>query len=400
VGLIELVVGASLAWSPASTGTASAAEPPATLERARTMRVEDASGQPIATVTVRPDTRTVLELPPGRYRLVEADGSRREVTVGDDGILVASAGPSGGPTARPTALAPVHATPRPDAKPATTRPRDPSRQLRWAAPLVATFIPGVGHAMARRPGAAVGIFAGAAALTFAAVATGIGGDPREGTAVGASGRSAAREVLRTGGFVLATDALALLWIGQIADAWVSATGKIVRARKQHVVALSLQRASAVGMRPGEPAIARYDDFTVAVMGQVFPRLSVGLADLGLHLGGLGRPVTLQVGARIAGRVLERDRFWLVVAGGAILQGTRGYASAPPDEGGNLRRERGRFGATLYAQLEARVFVLDRLSLDVAPRFSLPLATRYYGHDRAIPRWAPTLELVAGPTVYF
>ncbi|MBC8071805.1 MAG: hypothetical protein IAG13_25995, partial [Deltaproteobacteria bacterium] len=72
--------------------------------------------------------------------------------------------------------------------------------------------------------------------------------------------------------------------------------------------------------------------------------------------------------------------------------------AAPD--GTRERERGRFGATAYAQLEARIFVLDRLSLDVGPRFSVPLTTRYYGNDRAIPRWAPTFELLAAPTVYF
>ena len=54
----------------------------------------------------------------------------------------------------------------------------------------------------------------------------------------------------------------------------------------------------------------------------------------------------------------------------------------------------------YVQLESRIFVLDRLSLDVSPRLSVPLGTRSYGRGAAIPRWSPTFELAAGPTVYF
>lgn len=398
VRLASIFVAATLAWMPATRALADDA-PLAQTEG--TVRVEDERGTPIAEVVVRADERTELALPPGRYRLVAQDGSRREVTVGDDGVLALGNGPAEPEAARPGApVARVDTPPPTSATPARRARKDRSRHVRWGAPLAAAILPGSGHAITHRPAAAFGIFAGAAGLTFAAVATGLGGDPREGTTLGATHRSATREALRTGGFVLATDALALLWLGQVADAWVSATGKQVKSKTSHAVAVSLSRASAVGMRPGEPAMARYDDFTLAVLGQVFPRLWVGLADLGLHTGGAGRPVTLQVGARIAGRVLERDRLWLVVAGGAILQGTRGHATIDPVGDDPPTRERGRFGATLYAQLEARIFVLDRLSLDVAPRLSVPLATRYYGHDRAIPRWAPTLELVAGPGVYF
>lgn len=394
----SLVVGAAL--SCALAGPVAAADPP------RTLQVVDAQGQPVAEIVERSGERTALTLPPGRYRLVASDGSARDVTVADDGVLaVGSAAP---PQPAPDPAARDDA-PRSDPPPGRTTPsdarakkprKDRSKHRRWGAPLAATFLPGSGHAIARRPGAGFGIFAGAAALTFAAIATGIGGDPREGTTLGDPKRSASREVLRTGGFVLATDALALLWLGQIADAWVEATGKRVRGRTQHAVTVSLQRASAVGMRPGEPAIARYDDFSLAVLGQVFPRLWIGLADLTVHTGGNGRPVTLQVGARVAGRVLERDRFWLVIAGGAMLQGTRAHSTLAPIGDTPPVRERGRFGGTVYGQIEARIFVLDRLSLDVAPRLSVPLATRYYGHDRAIPRFAPTFELVAGPQVYF
>lgn len=389
----SFVVGAALSCALARPVAAADPSP-------RTLQVVDAQGKPVAEIVERSGERTELALPPGRYRLIASDGSARDVTVGKDGLLAIGSAPPQPTIATPPAE-PIAATPDEPAPQLSKKPRkDRSKHRRWGAPLAATFLPGSGHAIARRPGAAFGIFAGAAALTFAAVATGIGGDPREGTTLGDARRSASREVLRTGGFVLATDALALLWLGQIADAWVRATGKRVRGRTQHAVSVALQRASAVGMRPGEPAIARYDDFTLAVLGQVIPRLWVGLADLGVHTGGVGRPVTLQVGARVAGRVLERDRFWLVIAGGAILQGTRGRSTVPPIGDVPAPRERGRFGGTVYGQIEARIFVLDRLSLDIAPRFSVPLSTRYYGQDRAIPRWAPTFELVAGPEVYF
>ncbi|HWB73386.1 MAG TPA: hypothetical protein VG755_00495 [Nannocystaceae bacterium] len=396
----SLVVGAAL--SCALARPVAAADPP------RTSQVVDAQGQPVAEIVERKGERTTLTVPPGRYRVVASDGSARDVTVGDDGVLAVgtaaeptrAAAPSDDAGGVPAPRDTTRAGSAPPDEPAKKPRKDRSKHRRWGAPLAATFLPGSGHAIAGRPGAGFGIFAGAAALTFAAIATGIGGDPREGTTLGDPKRSASREVLRTGGFVLATDALALLWLGQIADAWVQATGKRVRGRTQHAVAVSLQRASAVGMRPGEPAIARYDDFSLAVLGQVIPRLWLGLADLTVHTGGSGRPVTLQVGARVAGRVLERDRVWLVLAGGAILQGTRARSTLPPIGDAPAERERGRFGATVYGQIEARIFVLDRLSLDIAPRLSVPLATRYYGHDRAIPRWAPTLELVAGPEVYF
>jgi hypothetical protein len=401
VRLARLVAGAALACALA--GPARAAAPSGSSAASATLRVEDAQGRPVAEIVERPGERTELSMPPGRYRLVASDGSSRDVEVGEDGRLAIG-------TATPTKPAPADEPALPTARgddeapanapPESKKKRDRARHARWGAPLAATFLPGSGHAIARRPAAGFGIFAGAALLTFAAVASGLGGDPREGTTLGDPRRSASREVLRTGTFVLATDALVLLWLGQIADAYVSATGKRVRGRTDHAVAVALQRASAVGMRPGEPAIARYDDFTLAVLGQVAPRLWVGLADLGLHTGSTARTVTLQVGARIAGRVLERDRIWLVLAGGAILQGTRGRSTVPPIGDEPAPHEHGRFGATVYGQFEARIFVLDRLSLDIAPRLSVPLSTRYYGQDRAIPRWAPTFELVAGPEVYF
>ncbi len=355
-------------------------------------RLEDAQGGTVATYVVGPGAASSIGVPPGEYVHVAPDGTRKTVRVGEGERFE---------TGAPRQVRRIEHVPRALPPPAALPPRNDraSRPVKhaWAAPLLGALLPGSGHAIARRPGAAFGWFAAAAGLTFGSVALGLSSDPDEGATPGDRGRSAAREATRHGAFVIATDALALVWIGQAADAWVAAKRKTVRAKKRHVVAVSLQRATTVGMRPGEPAMARYEDLTIGVLGQVMPRLSVGVADLGVH-GRSGGRLTLQGGVRIAGRVLERDRVWLMVAGGAIFQGTSGPRTidTPTAQG----REQGRFGATLYTQLETRVFVLDRLSLDFGPRFSVPLATRYYGGGRALPRWAPTVELVAGTQVYF
>jgi len=356
-------------------------------------RLEDGQGRVVATFVVRPDTASSISVPPGNYVHVQPDGTRSEVRIGLGERFVAS----GAKATPPPAKRPLVARPQPE--PGVPGPRTDRKgpvKHAWAAPLLASFLPGTGHAIARRPGAAFGWFAAAAGLTFGSVALGLSADNREGATPGDAGRSGAREAIRHGAFVVATDALALVWIGQAADAWVAAKRKIVRAKKRHVIAVSLQRATTVGIRPGEPSMARYEDLTIGVLGQVIPRLSVGVADLGVH-GRSGGRLTLQAGLRAAGRVLQRDRVWLVVAGGVIFQGTSGSTTL---DTATPRRERGRFGATGYAQLETRVFVLDRLSLDIGPRFSVPFATRYYGGGRALPRWAPTVELVAGTQVYF
>jgi len=371
---------------PAPAEAASAAPGP------RMTEVFDANGTLVARVVERPGSATRLDLVPGSYRVVAPDGTARTVEVPPSGVLVlGDASPSSSAAATPRPTARVETPTR------TAAPR-PRRWTRWGAPLLATFIPGLGHAVAGRPGAGAGLFVGAGGLLFASIALGQAKSRREGAAFGDRGRSATRESLRQLAFVGATDTLALLWIGQIADAWVTATGKRVRGKIDHVVSLGFTRATAVGIRPGEPAIARYDDWTVQLLGRVSKRVMVGLSDLGLHLGPRGQ-VTVQGGARVAVRAVDTPRFWLVPAFGMILQGTSARGTTPLG-GTAAPRERGQFAFVPYVQLEGRIFVLDRLSLDVAPRLSVPLGTRFYGQGNAIPRYAPTFELAAGPTVYF
>ena len=59
-----------------------------------------------------------------------------------------------------------------------------------------------------------------------------------------------------------------------------------------------------------------------------------------------------------------------------------------------------FSAVPYLLFDARLFLLDRWSLGLVPRVSLPLAARRYGGGRALPRYATTFELGAVLGVYF
>ncbi len=362
--------------------------------------VLDGGGRPVATVVVRDGAAPPVPLPAGHYEIVAPDGTRTRVEHDGGALQLPGVAAPASPAASPVRPRANTVTAGPSPAPPRQRPPRRERAQRVLAPLLGALVPGVGHAVARRPGPAFGIFAGAAALGFASLALGRAARPGEGAAPGDVGLSPTREALRQGAFTLTTDALALLWIGQAADAWVAARDKTVRARTDHVVALGLLRATTVGMRPGAPALARYDELALAVLGQVMPRLWFGLSDLTLHFGRGEHRTTLQAGLRVAGRVLQRQRLWLVVAGGVLLQGTSARSSRRGIGDSLPPRQTGRFGATLFAQPELRIFVLDRLSLDVAPRLSLPLSTRYYGGALALPRFAPSLELVVGPQVYF
>ena len=78
-------------------------------------------------------------------------------------------------TSSPTSaarLGPV--TPRAEAK----DPRTPKRA--WRAPLLATFVPGLGHAWAGKPGWGVGLFAATLGATLGAVSLGLATDASDG----------------------------------------------------------------------------------------------------------------------------------------------------------------------------------------------------------------------------
>lgn len=424
VAVLAVALGVSLAARPVAAespaGTASpdatasadaasadvASSPVASSPVAATVgehRLEDADGNTVARFVER-RAGVEISVPPGRYVHVTPDGRRREVAVTEGERFVYGSPTTAAPIdprRSPSVTTPSTRAPADDEVPGVVALR-PARTLHrpWTAPLLAAFIPGTGHALVRENGAAVAIFAGAVGLTFGTVALALAGDRREGATPGAAGRSPAAEAVAHGSFVAVTDALALLWIGQAADAWRRAKGRLLRPSTGHVVAIAVSRASTVGLRPGEPAIARYEDISVSLLGQVRPRLWFGVSDLSVF-GRTARRLTVQAGLRIAGRVVERDRMWLVVGGGVLFQGTGGGSTLDRTGDGDIPpRESGRFGAVVLAQLEARFFALDRLSLDVGPRLSVPLTNRFYGGGKSLPRWAPTIELVAGPQVYF
>ena len=119
----------------------------------------------------------------------------------------------------------------------------------------------------------------------------------------------------------------------------------------------------------------------------------------VKIGGNQAPIW-QFGVRGDYRVYDRGRVWLDLGLGVAMQVATGSSTAALDPAGAPFRSKARFGAIPYGQLDLRVFVLDRLSLDLVPRLSVPLTTRYYSAQRALPRYAPSLELGAGISTVF
>ena len=156
-------------------------------------RLEDGEGHVVATFVVRADTASSISVPPGEYVHVKPDGTRSEVRIGPGERFVAS-GPTTA-TAPPVRALVARPEPAPGVPPPRTDRKGPVKHA-WAAPLLASFLPGTGHAIARRPGAAFGWFAAAAGLTFGSVALGLSADNREGATPRDAGRSGVREALR------------------------------------------------------------------------------------------------------------------------------------------------------------------------------------------------------------
>jgi hypothetical protein len=383
-----------------------------------TVRVVDAEGVTVATVTPRAGQPIALELAPGSYRVQDFAGE--EVTAIDlaangrvEVEIPKPAGREALPVVVPTAES--QASPEPSvadadastqaepAKPTEAVPEPPKRDKwkRWATPLFSALVPGVGQMVNREYGKGVGILLSTVSLGLAAFAVSASGDPTEGATPGDEGASKPEEVITLGAYAGLTGALALLYAGQIMDARAVAVGEPVRPRTEHKVGIDLVRMSTVGMRPNEPAYTLYRDWAVSVMGQVARRLSVGISDISIMGWGTRAGVTVQSGLRVKYRFFDRKRLWLAAAVGNLFQGTAAEKQPDvldPDD--DSQETEGAFGAIPYVQLEGRLFLLDRWSLNLIPRFSVPLTTRYFTGDRAIPRYAPTFELGTGVGVYF
>jgi hypothetical protein len=284
----------------------------------------------------------------------------------------------------PTGVSSVEVRSPPDPTAVTTLP--PARWKRWAAPSLSALIPGTGQMLSGRPGRGLALFGAALGLTAGTVALWARRDRTDDPPGRAIARQVSRSVLTTG--------LGMLWVGQILDAHALGRGRGARPVRDYDVALGFSRFSTVGLRAGQPSHATYDDWSFSVMAQVVPRVELGVADLSVKLGDRPGGFVVQAGPRATWRFFDRETVWLTLGGGVLMQG-----ASSPKPGRTLRdgREGGvdrAFGAVPYAQMGAEWFLLDRWTLGLAPRVSLPVTDRFYGRGQKIPRLATTFELGA------
>lgn len=367
-------------------------------------------------------SRVSIELAAGRYSLVDTDGAVIMSVVVDGGAhadvelperfkasdsaatpIGASAGSSG-------------ATPRSDAAVTTGRlgpaPLAAQQEVelirkrpwkRWAAPLLSAVLPGAGQALNRQPGRGLAAFTGTVGLVLGTIAVVAARDSADGADPTETGGDA-REVVRLAGLAGLSSAAGLLYIGQILDAHAQASDRSgTNPFTRHRIAFELSRFTTVAFAPNRPSYALYSDWSVAVLGQVAPRVSVGLSDASIKYTSDRKMLTVQAGARGAYRFFERRRVWLSAGGGVLLQGTRADASPGPlgatEPATEADTERA-FSAVPYVHFDARLFLLDRWSLGLTPRVGVPLLARRFGRGLALPRYATTFELGATTGVYF
>lgn len=321
-----------------------------------------------------------LVLPPGRYSIRDAHGRGRAVVLtGGQNVRVARPGPPGPPP-----------------------PNAHHRRSRWkrvVAPLMSALVPGTGQMLNDEYGKGAGMFLGAASLGLGAFALRRAHDPLDFSQPGLGATTFGSEAIQAAGYGVLTGGLHLLWAAQVMDAYAGAAGiEKPTPHVQHRVSLQATRMATVAYRAGDPAADFYPDWNLSVMGQVFRRLSVGLSDLSIKWGP-GRS-TYQAGVRLHYRFYDRGRFWLGGALGMAFQGTVGRSAPSIDAAVAIPARQTAFTAIPYGQLDLRLFILDRWSLDLVPRVSVPLGTRFYGGDRALPRSALTFELGTGVGVYF
>ena len=192
----------------------------------------------------------------------------------------------------------------------------------------------------------------------------------------------------------------MLYLAQIMDAHAVAANKTVRPAKGYAVSIEAMRSSTVGFSPGEPAYDLYTDYSFAVMGQIVRRLSLGVSDASIKRGPR-RGLVVQAGLRVAYRFFDRGRVWLGAGGGVLMQGTTANGSPQPiAASADAPADDRRFSLVPYAHFETRIFVLDRWSLGLVPRLSVPLFERRHRGAQSTPRYATTFELGLATGVYF
>jgi hypothetical protein len=381
-------------------------EPPGTLvlapARPGSYQLFDTQGIPVGDpITIGEADPAQLQLPPGVYYVHGPDAVAPVVVA--SGLQLAWDGERVLPVevwvanqANAEAKANAQAQAQADALAAAAPiqplpPRAPNWRA-WASPLASTFIPGVGKFFNGQGGKGTALlFGNVGSMIAAAALYRLGND---GT------RPLPAEYARLIGYGMFSSAAPMLWIYSIADAYRVAVGKQIRPKLDHHVRLSVTRMMTVGFRADTRRPGFYDDWSVSIMGQAARRLSVGASDLSVKPGGSDGPQVWQFGARIDYRVFDRKRLWIDLAAGSILQVATSDNPRPLDPSVARRGRTTRFGAVPYAQLDLRYFVLDRLSLDLTPRLAIPLTTRYYSVNRALPRYAAELELGVNVSTYF
>ena len=358
-----------------------------------TVRVLDAHGAPVASVQLGPTRAATVHLPAGAYVVQRASGVSETVTLeagGSARVLTTAVEPSDVPITAVAPQAPVPPGPVPPGPP----PVEPAEQPRvaWRAPLMAAFVPGLGHGWMGKPGWAVGILSVTTGAVLGAVSLGVAGDRSDGATPSDASRNPG--YARLGGLAALTSVAGALYIGQIFDAHRLEKGGTLRPRDGRVQ-LRFDRLSAVSMTAGRPRAALYDDLSLAALVRVHPRVRVGPADASLKLGP-GQTV-LQLGARAMARVVgpgsaHPTRRWVFDLGGGVL-GQRASirrTTSPLSVSDEPRREQG-WGAVPYLMADTRLFVARRWSVGALVRLSVPLTTRRYARGRALPRYATTGE---------
>ncbi|MCH9680988.1 MAG: hypothetical protein K0V04_06115 [Deltaproteobacteria bacterium] len=380
-----------------------------------TLSVVDAKGEEVAALAL--GRRVVVDLPAGRYTLRDAQGSDVQTVEveADEARSVTLPASFADPAASPVATASSSEGTQTDS-PVVVQGRlgSPSdaaaqevelvrrrRWARWAAPLLSAVVPGGGQALNGQPGRGLAVFTGTVGLVLGTVAVWAARDPGAGATAGQSGDNP-RQIVRLTGLAGLSSAAGLLYLGQIMDAHAQAVDRRPpRPRTGHVIALEVSRFTAVGFAPGQPAFDLYPDWSLAIMGQLVPRLTLGLSDAGVKYTRNRDMLTVQAGVRAAYRFYEGRRLWLAAGGGGLFQGTRARArtTANADAETDPEIERA-FSAVPYVHFDARLFLLDRWSLGLMPRVSVPLLARRFRGGRTLPRYATTFELGANMGVYF
>jgi hypothetical protein len=359
-----------------------------------TVVVNDSTGRQVATVQLRPEQRAQLDLPAGGYEVLEPDGSAVSVSL-DASARSMRRGPIDPPPAPAAEIAIAEkSVSETSSAPPSPEVRGRRRLDPLGASLASFFVPGLGQTLNGRPATGVGIFLGTLGLVGAsALAAAPPDDPTR--------RDLANEGARLGGFALSTAALQLLWAGQWMHAYRDAKGGGVSPRTNHRFALEVTRNATLAPGADRGSVEYLRDWSLSLLGQPYERVQLGLSDVAIQGDERRGAATFQAGFRVGYRVYQRRALWMNIGGGAIGQldvrsnplfGVAGAGSQP------ARSISG--SASVYAQYDFRIFIIDRWSLNIMPRFYLPVGTRRYADGGAVSSLSPSLELGTGVGVVF